>query len=890
MSDFLRRVRSELARFFGFARRDAMGDRFDEEARYHVDMQVSRNLAAGMTPGEARRAALVAFGGRDRFGEAARDEVRSLPLDELQRDVRFSLRTLRRAPAFAFAAILTLALGIGATTVIFSVTDHVVLRPLAYAQPERLVLVREIIEQMQDRMPSVGANASHFLAWRGRCSVCEDIGAFRTLELTLRGAGDPQRVGAARATANLLPLLGARAQLGRLFTEAEDADGAERVVVLTDGFWRRQFGARRDIIGQTINLSGVQATVIGVLEPGFALPQTHEAGLLLLREREVIVPLRLSERERTTPGEFSYNAIARLRPGATPERAQEEFEAVARELSERNQAGMTFHALVVPLQEHVVGPAGRALILLLVAVGALLAIVCVNLANLLFARNAARMQESAVRVSLGAGRRRLVRQALTESLVLALLGGALGILLSRWGLATLLHFAPATLPRLAEITLDGRVLGVALLVTLGAGLTFGVLPALRFSGIDPGEVLKGHGGRTATEGRAASRVRGVLVATQVGLSALLLVATGLFLMSFVRVLRVDKGFAVERALALNISLPGDSYPTRERGRQFYDEAITRLGAVPGVSSAAVTTALPLEGDIQMDVLSLENDPRPVAQRPVGSIRYVSPEYFDAVGTPLREGRIFTEADRARKVVLLSERSAQALFPNERAIGKRFWPGSNDTVAEVIGLVADIRTTSLEKDGSLIAYLPYWQNPQPAAVLLVRSSADPTSMAPSIRAALRAFAPTVPVSRVRTLEDVMSAAVAQRRFQLSVLALFALTALVTASVGIYGVVAHSLRRRTAELGVRMALGARPGDVQRLVLRQGMSPVFVGLAVGLVLSVAFGGLMRALLFNVAPGDPVTLAGVAVVLGLVAAVACWIPAWRATRMDLVRALRQD
>src|SRR5688572_23543432 len=354
MGDFLRLVRSELARVFGFVRRDAMTKRFDEESRYHLEMQIDRNVAAGMAPEEARRAAHVAFGGRERFGEAARDEVRSLPLEELQRDVRFSLRALRRAPAFAVAAILTLALGIGATTVIFSVTDHVVLRPLAYAHAERLVLVREVIEQMQDRLPSLAANASHFLAWRGRCSVCEDIGVFRTLELTLRGEGDPQRVGAARATANLLPLLGARAQLGRLFTEAEDADGAERVVVLTDGFWRRQFGARRDIIGQTISLGGLPTTVIGVLAPGFALPQTHEAGMLLIREREVIVPLRLSQRERTTPGEFSYNAIARLRPGATAERAQEEFEAVARELSERNQAGMTFHAQVIPLQEHVV--------------------------------------------------------------------------------------------------------------------------------------------------------------------------------------------------------------------------------------------------------------------------------------------------------------------------------------------------------------------------------------------------------------------------------------------------------------------------------------------------------------------------------------------------------
>jgi predicted permease len=548
MGGLRRRARSALARFLGFGWRDEMADRFDEEARYHIDMQIERNVAAGMSREEARRAALVAFGGRDRFGEAARDEVRSVALEEVQRDVRFSLRALRRAPAFTVAAILTLALGIGATTVIFSVTDHVVLRPLAYAHAERLVLVREIIAELRDRMPILSANASHYLEWRDRCPSCEDIAAVRGVELTLRGGGDPQRVTAARASANLLPMLGARAQFGRLFTEAEDGEGANRVVVLTDGFWRRQYGARRDVIGQTINLGGLPTTVVGVLERGFVLPQAQELAISPFQgAMNVVVPLALTQRERTTPGDFTYGVIARLRAGATPARAQAELEAVAAELTTRNRAGMTFHAVVTPLQEHVVGPARLALVLLLAAVSALLAIVCVNLANLLLARNAARVQESAVRVARGAGRRRLVRQALTESLVLALLGGALGMLLSRWGLATLLHFAPATLPRLDEITLDGRVLLVSLLVTVVAGLTFGILPALRFGRVDPADVLKSHGGRTATEAHHVVRAREVLVATQVGLSALLLVATGLFLTSFVRVLRVDKGFTVARA-------------------------------------------------------------------------------------------------------------------------------------------------------------------------------------------------------------------------------------------------------------------------------------------------------------------------------------------------------
>ena len=891
-SEFIRRMRSAWSRLFGFRRRDVMTARFDEETRYHIEMQAERNRAAGMSAEEARRAALVAFGAQTRFEEAARDEVRSRTLEELQRDVRFSLRVLRRTPGFAGAAILTLALGIGASTVIFSVTDHVVLRPLAYPHTDRLVLLREIIEEARDRLPSLPANASHYLAWRERCTACEEMGAVRPLELTLRGPGDPQQVTAARVSADFLPMLGARTQLGRLFAAEEDAEGANRVVVITDGFWRRQYGARADLIGQTINLNGAPAVVIGVLERGFALPKSRELGSFgdLPDDMDVFVPLALTQYERTSPGAFDYLAIARMAPGATVDRVHDQLEVVAQEFTKRNAAGMHFHALVLPLQEQVVGSAGRALVLLLAAVGALLLIVCVNLASLLLARNAARFHESAVRLALGAGRIRLVRQALTESLVLALLGGLLGMLLSRWGLATLLHFAPPTLPRLAEIRLDGRVLAVSLIASILAGVIFGVLPALRFGRTDPGAALKSEGGRTATEGRRALRVREVLLASQVGLSALLLVATGLFLASFMRVLRVDKGFTVGRALAVNVNLPQRDYFRPGQRVQFFDDALARLRALPGVTGTAVTTGLPLEGEVQIDRLSLENDPRPPGQRPMASIRLVSPTYFDVIGTPLREGRVFDESDRSQHVVILSERAARALWPNESAIGKRMWPGSNDTVSVVVGVVADVRTSGLEQEGSMIAYVPHWQRGVLAATLLVRSASDPAQLNGPVREVLRAIAPGAPVSRTRTLAEVMSAALAQRRFQLMVLALFATTALATASVGIYGVVSHSVRKRTPELGVRMALGARPADVRLMVLREGLLPVAIGLAAGLTLSIALGGAVRALLFDVAPGDPMTLAGVALLLALVAAVACWLPAQRATAMDLVRALRRD
>src|SRR5919108_429141 len=790
MSDFARRARALFARLTGFRRQDEVARRYEEETRYHIDRQTEHYIAAGLSAAGARHAALVAFGGRARFAEEALDEVRSRGLDELERDVRLSLRALRRNPAFAAAAIITLALGIGATTVMYSLTDHVVLRPLAYPQPGRLLLVGEVIGEFRDQLPILRANASHFLEWQRRCTACADLAALLPVELTLRGSGDPIRVPASRASASLLPMLGAHARLGRLFTAAEDVDGAERVVVLADGFWRRQFGARPDVVGKTIDLDGLPRTVIGVLEPDFRLPT-----------------------------------------------------------------------------------------------------VCVNLANLLLARNAARLRESAVRVALGAGRGRLVRQALTESVVLALAGGLLGMLLSRWGLMTLLHFAPVTLPRLNEVMLDGRVLAVSLAVTIVAGLTFGVLPAFRFGHSDPAAVLKAQGGgRGATEDRHALHVRDVLVGTQVALSALLLVTTGLLLGSFERVLRVDKGFSGDRALALNVTLPSNDFPARAARAQLFDAVIARLRAIPSVTAAAVATLLPLEGDIQVDGLSLEHDTRPNGARPTGSIRYVSPSYFEAVGTPVRLGRGFTDVDRTRPVVVLSAHAAAAMWPGQDPIGKRLWPGSNDTLSEVVGVVDDIRTASLEKEGMPIAYVPYWQDPPVTATLILRTKLDPAQVAGSARAALRALAPSVPVSRVRTLSNVISAALAPRRFQLLVLALFAATALVTASVGIYGVVAHSLSRRTTEIGVRLALGARPAEVQGLVLRQGLTPVVIGLAAGIAGSLLLGGSLRALLYDVSPSDPATTGTVALVLVAVAAVACWLPARRATKMDLVQALRAD
>ena len=812
-------------------------------------------------------------------------------LESLLTDVKFAARGLRKSPRFAAAAVLTLALGLGATTVIFSLVDHIVLRPLRYENVDRIVVVRESIEGLSATYPTLGGNASHYLGWKRECAACEDVAALRKLPMTITGEGDPRRLAAVRISGNFVTFLGITPTLGRGFTLEDDAEGAERVVLLGDAFWRREYGADRSIIGRTLTLNEQPYRVTGVLPRDFALPQGDALGPMvgLPREIDAFVPLALSARERATPGEFDYVVLARLRPGTSLAVARAQLDAIVAAVLARGQFPMKIHTAVTPIQQQVVGAVGRPLLLLLAAVGGVLLIVCVNLANLTLARNVGRRREAAVRVALGAGRGRLTRLALAESLILAVTGGALGFLLAEWGVRALIAAAPATLPRIDEVGLDARVFGVAALVAVIVGIAVGAIPALRFAGADPAETLKA-GGRTVTSSRASTRRRSMFIASQIALSTILLVGTGLLLRSFVRVMGVDRGFEADRVLALDVALPRAKYSSGDLRAQFHQRAVTELAGLPGVTSASVTTAIPLEGEAQTDMLSLEGDTRPSAERPVGGIRWVGPEFFQTMGIPVRRGRPFAETDRGRPVVVLSERAAAALWPGENPIGKRMVPGSNDPLAEVVGIVSDVRTSSLEKEGALIAYIPYWQSGPAAASLLVRTTGDPAAITTAARAVLRNVDPSVAVAKVRTMEQVVSTAVAARRFQVSLLMMFAVMALVTASIGIYGVISQSLASRTGEIGVRMALGARPGDVHRLVLGEGLRPVALGLAIGVAGAIALGRSIEGLLFEVRPADPMTIGGVALILGLVAVAACTVPARRATMTGLAAMLRSD
>lgn len=890
MKRLLSWLRSEWSRVAGLRGSAVREARMDDEFRFHLEKLIERNQRSGMSPEEARRAALVQFGGVDRFTERARDEYRARPLEDLGRDIRRAVRNLVRMPAFTTAAILTLGLGIGATTVMYSIVDHVVLRPLPYPDAGRLTVVRVEIEELRDEVPTLAANAVRFLEWRERCALCEEIGALRATGLTWTGANDPVRLDGLRVSSGLLPLLGARAQHGRLFRADEETAGADGVVILSNGFWQREFAADPAAVGRTMMLNGVPRVIIGVLQPDFRLPKRDElgTGTQLPDDPQVYVPLIFPEWQlQSAGGGFDYIVIARFAAGVTPAQAQAHLDDLEVAIAPRSP-GLTVRAQVNPLQEQVVGGARRGLVLLLGAVAAVLLLVCVNLASLLLARNAGRAREAAVRVALGAGRGRLVRESLTESLVLALAAGLVGLLLANLGLAALLQLAPPDLPRLHEVRFDVRIAAAGVLLSLLTGLLFGAVPALRTGGTDPGDALK-SGGRTQSQSRATTRARVSLIATQVALTALLLVTAGLFLSSFARALRVDRGFHAERALALDVVVPGSAFDDAAGLERVYNDLLDRLQRIPGVSGAAVTSRLPLDGTLWADAMSVENDTRTDAERPMGNFHFVTPGYFSALDIPLR-GTSFTELDRGRDVAVLSAHAAAMLFPGgEDPIGRRVNLGGQLT-AEVLGVAADVAATGIAADPAPIVYLPPWTTlgfPAAASIAL-RTQLDPQTLVGTARTAVREAGAGIAIARVRTLEQMVDEATSARRFQLSLLLLFALTALVTACVGIYGVVAHGLASRRSELGVRMALGAHRGDIHRLVVGQGVAAAALGLAAGFGVAVGIGRVIESLLYGVRATDPIVLAAVAAVLVLVTATASWIPARRATAHDLAVTLR--
>jgi predicted permease len=805
----------------------------------------------------------------------------------MRNELRYALRSLLRDRGFAATVVLSLALGIGANTAIFSLIDGILLRPPNYRQPEQLVSVAQIIPKFVKSYPVVPVNIAIYKVWQRQLTRVESVAISRTNLFNLTGAGQPEQLGGAVISVNWFHVFGVQPRLGRAFTEEEEQGGHDLVVILSDSLWRRRFHADRAIVGRKILLDGKPYAVVGVLPASFSFPNAESLENVPASHKlvEVYTPLGYSQGDlRVRLGDMNFWGTARLKPGVTIAQAQAELNVIQAAIDKQIEGNFDVHATMEPLMNRMIGQSRQGLGLVMAAVGAVLLVLVVNLANLSLARAASRSRDAAIRTALGAGQLRLMRQSLIESLLLSVSGGILGILLAWWGVNGLVAAAPVDLPRLTEVRMDWRVLLFALTVSVMAGVVFGLLPALRSAIASPIEALK-SGGRSNTEGRGGLRVRNVLVGLEVGLSATLLVIAGLLIASFTRVMRVDRGFDVERILALDISLLWSKYPKAPERSAFLQRLLDKTTGLPGVQSASLVSTLPLSGENWIDLVSTENDTRPMPELPVTNVRFISPDYFRTLKVPLRDGRTFEERDRQTRVAIISASLAQRLWGNLNPLGRKL---KDDALMEVVGVTPDLHSTSLDHEPVNMLYVPYWQRTQLSSSLLVRTAMDPRQIVSAMRSAIWELDGEVTIPAVRTMEEVMAQSVAQRRFQMMLVMLFAAAAMALAAIGTYGVLSYAVARRTSEMGIRIALGAGQRDVLGMVLRQGMLPVAAGLLAGAGAALAVGRYLESLLYQVSPRDPAAFGASAALLLVVSVAACLIPARRATRVNPVDALR--
>ena len=798
----------------------------------------------------------------------------------LLQDLRYATRRLLKSPGFASVAVGALALGIGANTAIFSVVNSVLLRPLPYPAPEQLVQLWE--SRPQQNMPRVEIAPHEFLAWADQCRSFQRLAATDVAEYNLTGRGEPERVTGALVTAGYFPLLGVAPAQGRAFLEEEDRPGASNVVVLGHELWQNRFNSDPSVVGQTVSLDGVACAVVGVLPRGFRLP----GGAALAR------PIAFSSEDRAQPGSHFLNVFGRLKDGVTLAQAEAEMAAVAARVEQSLGGTNVGHRVaVVSLHEQVAGGARTSLLVLLGAVALVLLIACANVANLLLARAAARRREVAVRAALGASRWRIVRQLLAESLLLSGLGGAVGLLLAVWGVDLLVGLDPTGVQRAGEVKLDWRVLAFTFGLSLLTGLLFGLAPALQASKTDFVESLK-EGGRSG-QGLARSRLRGALVVAEVALTLVLLVGAGLLLKSFGRLLAVDPGIDPHNVLTMDVALPPAKYAEPQRITAFYERLLQEAAALPGVRAAGAVSVLPLAGDDSSNFVRIEGRaPLPPGQALRAGRRNVSADYFRAIGIPLKRGRAFTPADtaEAQRVLVINEAMARSFFAGEDPVGKRVRTGDKSPWVEVVGVVGDVRHRGLDVDTRPEMFFPQLQTPSRQMTLVVRAAGDPEALAAPLRERVRAIDPDQPVGNVKTMEAWLSESVASRRFSAAVLGVFAAVAAGLAALGLYGVVSYSVAQRTHEIGLRVALGARPRDVLRLVIGQGMSLTLIGVAVGVAAALALTRVMSGLLFGVGATDAGVFVTVPLLLAAVAMLACYVPARRATKVDPMVALRYE
>jgi len=808
--------------------------------------------------------------------------------------MRFTIRQLRKSPGFALTTILTLALGIGATTAIFSLLNAVLLRPLPFPEPERLMWA-----QQADIEPGVPANTGEsvsypdFFDWRARSHSTDGIASYRDDRLTLTGIGEPQMLEAAVVSAEFFRVLGVRPLLGRDLQPADERPGAH-VAILSYALWQSKFSGARDILGRAIALDGRSHVVVGVMPAGFIFPIQNPAPALwttLADDAEGAKP-RTAQR-----GFDSLEVVARLKPGVTLAQARAELSVIARNIARQfPDTNKPYTAAIVqPMLEHLAGDFRPALRLLFGAVLLVLLIACTNVAGLLLARATRRRGEIALRSALGAGRGKITRQVLMESVFLSVCGGVLGVALSTWALDALLRFVPSDLPRAGQISVDGAVLAFVTAVSVLTGLLFGVVPAWRMSRLNPALALR-DGGRSTTAGRGQYRVHNGLVIAETAIGLVLLVGSGLLMRSFVHVLHVDPGFDARHVLAARLSVPSTRYPDLQRLR-FYDRLMGKLEALPGVQSVAAGFPLPLlAGDIGIS-FQIEGRPTAPGDAPSEQLAVVTPDFFRTLRIPILSGRAFTPRDDSKgaPVMIVNERFARKYFPGENPIGKHIKPDLGDGITaaamrEVVALVGNVKRQSLTAEPEPIYYLPYAQAIITSPTLAIRTAGDPTSLIGPLRAVLANEDKDIPLYGVETLEDAASKAAAQPRFQTLLLGCFAGMALLLSAIGLYAVLSYMVAQRTSEIGVRMALGAQRADVLGMIVRRGMTLALAGIAIGLAAAALLTRLLAGMLYGVEPLDPVTFAAVAAILLLVSLAASGAPAWRAARLDPMRTLRDN
>ena len=862
----------------------------NDELRFHIEQQTAAHIAAGMSAKEARRQATLQFGGVEGVKEDCREQRSGFWLDTFIADARYALRVMRKNPGFAAIAILTLALGIGANTAIFSVVYAVLLKPLPYPTPNQLVVMFDA--KPQEGVDFTGISYPDFEDVRAQNGVFTELAGNQEHDLTVTGRGEPFVAPTAVVTAGLFDVLRAAPLLGRTFVPDDGRPGAAPVVIVSEKLWRSRFGADPHLVGSAINLDKRSFTVIGIMPAGFQSP-------ILARKQDLWVP---------TPDDPVFggwmarrsghwlSVIGRLKPGVSIAQAQAELDGISHRLNAEFPKDDTGWSLRVgPLQSTLVGNERPALLLLLGTVALVLLIACANIADLLLARATSRAREMSVRIALGAGRSRIVRQLLTESAALGLLGGAGGILLAYWGVRALGSLLPSDLAKMQNIRVDGWVLAFALLLSVAASFVFGLAPALFAASSDVQKTLREGLGRSGAV-CSSQKAQTILAVAEIALAMVLLVGAGLLVRSFIATTAVSPGFSSQHLVKAEVSLPQFQYSTAQQWAAFGDDLLARVQAEPGMRDSAIGLPLPLVHPFVNLGFEIEGSTAPPASQP-RTANYISAstEYFRVMGIPLLQGREFTREDVAstQRVTILSETMARMYFPNQNPIGKRIifgFPPNGGVPREIVGVVGNVRDAELRLAPAAMMYVPFAQAPLWGTVIVVRTNLSVAAVAEAVQRDAHAFDKDLPVTDIGAIPELVDATLAQPRFQTLLLVLFSGLALTLAAVGIYGVISYSVIQRTHEIGIRMSLGAQQGQVLRLVMGQGAKLALAGIVIGAITALSLTRFMRSLLFEVRPADPLTFVAIAALLAIVALAACYIPARRAMRVDPMTALRYE